>query len=482
MEPERKIEKLLRAYAKKRRADAGDSLKLHPATRRLLQGEVARRKPAADEEEASLSLWELFRRQWAFLAGFALIVFFGAALFLPALSSAKKKSQNVAAMSNLKQIGMAAQMAAEENNGRLPATLDALTNQLVSDKILTDAESGKRFIYLAGGEVLESLPSNSVLAYSPADKKERAILFADGRVEIVNGERLSELTNRGLPGLLAMNDSARRQLAEAPAAVTVASGNAAAAPGISGQLKSDANRNEAKLADLGAATRNGGEMAANAPGASAPAFDRLAKKQEEAGKDFAAQTNTMKFASATSQNLAYGLQNSFKNTVVVAKVAPVLANFRLQQNGNTIRIVDEDGSVYDGSLLPDTVVVQTAPVPAATPLSPTAAPAPAERAKAVITLDESQVAQNYSFRVSGMNQTLKQNVVFTGNLLAISDATKIPQQSFGASNGLIGEVGGGGLSQAAFNKQSAWSNSRIAGMAVVADTNHIEINALPLSP
>ena len=45
MEPERKIEKLLRAYAQKRRAAAGDPLKLHPATRRLLQDEVSRRAP-----------------------------------------------------------------------------------------------------------------------------------------------------------------------------------------------------------------------------------------------------------------------------------------------------------------------------------------------------------------------------------------------------------------------------------------------------
>ena len=86
MEPERKIEKLLRAYAKKRRADAGDPLTLHPATRRLLQGEVARRKPKPEDEEASVTLWELFRQRWALLAGFAVICIFGAALFLPALS------------------------------------------------------------------------------------------------------------------------------------------------------------------------------------------------------------------------------------------------------------------------------------------------------------------------------------------------------------------------------------------------------------
>src|SRR5450755_2593706 len=99
MEPERKIEKLLRAYAKKRSGDAGDPLKLHPATRRLLQGEVARRKPKPDaDEEASVTLWELFRQRWALLAGFAIIVFFGAALFLPALNKSKSKALNATAL------------------------------------------------------------------------------------------------------------------------------------------------------------------------------------------------------------------------------------------------------------------------------------------------------------------------------------------------------------------------------------------------
>jgi hypothetical protein len=42
MEPERRIEKWLRAFAKKRREQAGDPMELHPATRQLLQREIAR--------------------------------------------------------------------------------------------------------------------------------------------------------------------------------------------------------------------------------------------------------------------------------------------------------------------------------------------------------------------------------------------------------------------------------------------------------
>ena len=196
MEPERKIEKLLRAYAQKRRAAAGDPLKLHPATRRRLQDEVSRRAPKPEAEEASLSLWQLFRQQWAYLFGFALLVFLGATVFFPALSASKKRAQSISAMNNLTQIGLAAQMAAGENNGKLPASLYELTNGLIEKQILTDPVSGKPFVYMAGGENLDDLQSNEVLAYSPVDKDGRAVLLADGRVEYANQARFSELTNQ----------------------------------------------------------------------------------------------------------------------------------------------------------------------------------------------------------------------------------------------------------------------------------------------
>jgi hypothetical protein len=477
MEPERKIEKLLRAYAKKRRADAGDPLKLHPATRRLLQGEVARRKPKPDDadEEASVTLWELFRQRWALLAGFAIIVFFGAALFLPALSSAKKKAQSVSAMSNLKQIGVAAQLAAGDNHGRLLASLDTLTNALGSDKVLTDPQSGKPFIYVAGGEKLDGLSSNAVLAYSPADKKERAVLFADGRVEVVAGARLAELTNPNSSQLLAANESVNRQLPEAPATLKDAKVNAVAAPPISGQPKSEADRSDAKLADSGAVTATTGMLAANAPAAAPPAVDRLAKAPGVAGSDFKNSAGSVQFATAAAQNSS--VQNSFKNTITPAKAATVLANFQVQQNGSAIRVVDADGSVYDGALQPENLVAQKEQVSAGT------GSLPMDREKSIATRDERQMTQNYFFRVTGTNLTLKQNVVFAGNLLANSSAAVNGQQTNTRNGNFSGGGGGvGGQLQSAITNQLPWSNSRIAGTAVVADTNNIEINAVPQSP
>jgi hypothetical protein len=100
--------------------------------------------------------------------------------------------------------------------------------------------------------------------------------------------------------------------------------------------------------------------------------------------------------------------------------------------------------------------------------------------------NQQQSPQNYFFRVAGMNRTLKQNVVFTGNMLANSGAPQTAQNS--NSFGGFGSVGGGGgggsqLQQAAANQsqQNLLSNSRIVGTAVIDRTNQIEINAVPVT-
>src|ERR1039458_1762958 len=66
-EPERPIEKLLRAAAQKRRDDAGPPFELHPADRRLLQGEVARKFVQPQRQDRSFA--ELLAQWWPRLAG-----------------------------------------------------------------------------------------------------------------------------------------------------------------------------------------------------------------------------------------------------------------------------------------------------------------------------------------------------------------------------------------------------------------------------
>src|SRR5258706_15523864 len=83
-EPERPIEERLRAYAKKRRDDAGAPLELHPATRRMLQGEAARQ--FAKRERLPPSLLPQFKQFWPRLtSAFAILALLALAawLFLP---------------------------------------------------------------------------------------------------------------------------------------------------------------------------------------------------------------------------------------------------------------------------------------------------------------------------------------------------------------------------------------------------------------
>ena len=75
MEQERKIEKFLKAYAKKRRGQAGGPFTLDPATRRILQNEVSQSAPASEDEGETISLWELLRKHWLYLLGFAACIF-----------------------------------------------------------------------------------------------------------------------------------------------------------------------------------------------------------------------------------------------------------------------------------------------------------------------------------------------------------------------------------------------------------------------
>ena len=552
MEPERKIEKLLRAFAKKRRADAGDSFKLHPASRRLLQGEAARRAPKSGAGEGSLflRLFGRLRPGFVYVACFAVFVFMGALLMLPALSRAKNKSQMASSMNNLKQLGVAAHTFAGENSERLPISLAEIQN-IAGSNTLIDPASGKPFVYVAGGRTVDSLRSDSVLAYSPEAKRNRAVLFADGHVEAVNGARFSELTNRGLIQLALADNAVRRKVAETPppALAPVIADNSSRAPRELEQMKLASNRDESKADDLrantltataaenrkaesalvydkkmdepavaakggvtanfaggagqAAATKSGvaeqvqrpeiagSLVSAAAPAKAGPSFDRLAVEKDSALDKAAVQTKSPSGEAVASQQFvqtgsASNMQQIFKNAIASAKVAPVLANFQFQQNGAAISVVDGDGSVYNGYLLAADAAIQHEPAAVQKLYSPRATP-PAqlqEKAKATqLSKSAEQSAQNYSFRVAGTNRSLKQNVVFTGNMTTISNAGQMAQQVGNAPQAQAGS-GGGNLFQPSVTnqvQQSLLSNSRITGTALINNTNAIEINAVPVS-
>ncbi len=484
MEPERKIEKWLKAYAKKRRTQAGEPFKLHPATRQLLQSEVARDQPKPDDEDESVSLWEVIRQQWAILLSFAACIFLVGIILLPVTYyAAKKKSQTLASASG-----------AREREANAPA--------VASEDKFEASPGGKKDLDLAHNGL--------------ADEETNALLLADDRKAFVNHDA-EYATNNAPPPTVAMTvtpsaaPGLSQSIAATPLEVSPAAPVTPPAPGIAGESFAVAKQPES-LASVSNGLNDSSASQPTAPplvAAAAPGEISTAQAggplQEAVSGAMppvelpASERNPVTFSGqahlkselepAASQQLGE-LQNAYKNSVAPLPATPVLANFRVQQNGNAIRLVDQDGSVYDGSLqLMNQRFEKTQDE----------SDINANRRAAQ---DALQAAQIYFFHVYGTNRTVKQTVAFTGSLTTNFVSTNNTKLAFGltdhvanAGGGGFGGFGGGGgggvvgstfdLTKSEMTNQFAqlpWADLRITGTAVVNRTNRIEIDAAPVTP
>lgn len=443
MEPERKIEKLLRAFAKKRRDAAGAPLDLHPATRRLLQGEVARRAPGQREGNFFLKVFGGRRPGFVYAVCVAAVVCICAAVLLPVLNQRERKIQ--LAEANRTEMSRRSDQPAAPPPSAMPATVSVATN-------------GMAFIFpSAGGAKDKSL--------NPG-------------MEPVLAEKL-ESQKSGLPGEAVKETNLMGRPFSDLAFATAKSGGEQKQGGGGAPLSLNAPAVQAKSgvnSDAVVGGRGGFGGGGRGGVAMKDGQSNFMSDTERAKAANSVSTVSQRFVQA---DVSSGLQSRARVSSAPGAVSSILDAFQFEQNGRDIQIVDGDGSVYNG-------YVQTEEETKAQAVNAQKAPAgqlaqqaelPAKNLQNNQAVSQS-AAQNYFFRVAGTNRSLNQNVIFTGNFVAIgNDATWNVATNTALSNQVDSRY-----APANQRQQSSLLNSRISGTAVIDNRKEIQINAVPVVP
>jgi len=209
------------------------------------------------------------------------------------------------------------------------------------------------------------------------------------------------------------------------------------------------------------------------PAESAP----LALETAAADNKYAYYSDEFKKTITNSQRYAQVLPSGNKKAKAVNKVSPaqnLLVSFQLEQNGRDLRILDDDGSVYNGYLLITNAAMR---VPVETTDKSTDR---FYRQRAIEAELRDQAGQNVTFHVSGTNRSLKQQVIFTGTLLPTTNATFLSNVTNSFDNRM--KLGTENLSiQNGDLRTLQWLNTTISGKAQVGTQKEIEIKAVPVA-
>jgi hypothetical protein len=494
-EPERDIEKLLKACAQKRRAEAGAPLEMHPATRRMMQGEVARQTARAPRAGGLLArfLAEL-RPRLAF--GGAVLVVVVVGTWALVLSEARRKTR-LAQNKPTQTIQLAKQITpAPAAPLAAPAESDKALNEMTVAYDASRLEDQKKMIVARGGAgalALEEKPSLGVAAYSGADKK--AAVTGPEIAGVAKDEAKGTLLAGRTEGAVRPDTSdalgaERFGLAKTPAPTAGQSAVPQELPATDAPLLARrAPATEPSKRAL-AESESHGEVAfalKPPPGSAAslpssPAT--VAPLAEEKQKAYFANLEAVPPASFTQKFVQVDSRTRRERGAIALKTAQaeeILASFQVTQAGDTIQVIDSDGSAYTG-------FVQRVPAPAGQPaasdlerqrtvLAVRAQSAKELQADRMKTKIESPMpaGPGYFFRVAGTNSRLNQQVVFSGNMLVDTNALAVAQ-----SNAAVGAAGAY-FKQQAGPIQPELQNARITGQAVIDNVRTIEVNATPVT-
>jgi len=444
MEPERRIEKWLRAFANKRREQAGEPMELRPADRERLQREIARQ---SEEKRRGFFSGFFFgpRLRLVFAACFAAIVL-GTLLLWPPLIH-HKPTDLAMNKSSYSEIGAVPVMPETPPPAVMSPTVASADKKVLQEKQnpIPTAPAPAPPTVVAANRSLATPPPGM-----PTERDRAESVSQQKQLTVTTAAASGPSTNLALAF---KNDVAAGSLANADEVAKGALPTTAApqsANFLASTLKSDATTQtlQSTLAMQRAPATTGSNVAL---------FD-LAKAT----------------GPATVSQVFYRLQSPATRRATAT--APVLISFRVEQSGNNLKVVDGDGSVYTGSVQ----IAQQEP-PADTSFAP-AKNAPIGAARAAKA--PAPKPQNYFFRVAGTNRALNENIVFSGNFVPFTNNQ--PVAGISGFGGFAGGGGGGGGGPVGARDQAAGqpvqailSNSQINGNVVIGSEKPINVIATP---
>ncbi|MBI3414261.1 MAG: hypothetical protein HY043_02900 [Verrucomicrobia bacterium] len=452
-EPNKKMEELLKAAAQKRRAEAGAPFEPHPATRNLLQAEVARLRKESPAAKASwlnavLALWPRFA------VGGALVVALVLTIFIRMQSASRPN----------------AEFKLTKNSATESESLKEFNQLSLSDQ---KADALEQRAKRPGSET----PANLKLARSLAEKTSAN----------TNPPSVIIVATAAKPGSQAAPGAARADAATAPGAVEL--GEAA---GAGGKL-------EARRAGLAATNSTTRALAIAVPALSlanryqnqnfnsqsATRYGLILPAQAKAQDPAASPADSDKVADSSPRKAAPQAPAAKSAQVAANNSQAFLNSFTVEQTADQLRVIDEDGSIYLGALVgTEKDVSQTFAANGVAQAGESkdkllrekrksgAEALPQIQTTAGTQLNLAYAApvsnQVYFFRVAGTNRSLNQLVVFNGNFTATNAL---------AANEKLGVQAVAGQSA---NSMSPIPFFLIQGQAQLGKSTPVEINAAPL--
>lgn len=422
-----KIEQLLREHAERRRTEAGAPLELHPATRRLLLGEVARLFPRLGGRRPwhhfKTRLWPRFSFAFTSLAiftlvGWAVVRFWNE---LPGVGDVAVRETQLPTM--------AGGTGGGKNSGASAPVSMAKNGPRDDDGVFELAADGLRPVTGAAKPV----PLDILAAQAGEGVKNPAARSGD--------QPLADLAMARKVGKDGDSAGANVTLGftgpAAPPSVAIAARGAAAggpaSPGtsiVTGNLAPVPNNPAGQIP-----TVSYGNGAARLDDAAPPALKAKAESKLEAvavptspvvGAYYFAAVSEPRDKQAVAPNRFHrAAAEKSEADAKDARDTSVLSSFEVRRDAANIRIIDADGSAYEGQI----VGKGDLPVPVESFQKPTGTGVVRqelhkEMPKAGGASGASAtVPQNWSFRASGTNRTLNQLVTVTGSMSGFTDVS-----------------------------------------------------------